>query len=204
MEDQTGIAALRQVLPPDLGADEHIDWQAAEARWGTRFPRDYMAFMSVYGVGSIGSQHSIGEVGIDAPLPTESPLWPHGDLQEETENARATWEDLGGQEGLDIEPEHILAWGNTSGADILCWLTTDPDPDQWPVLIFDRQMLLEPFTIFRCGMVEFLRKLLLGELDSYGMEFRPVPRFVHWRVAESRSAGRSELYAPGPGASHRR
>jgi hypothetical protein len=198
MEDPAGIAALGQVLSPGLGADEHIDWQAAEARWGTRFPQDYMAFMSVYGVGSIGSQNLIGEISIDAPLPTKSALWPHGDLEEETENARGAWEDQGGQEGLDIDPEHILAWGSTSGADILCWLTTDPDPDRWPVLVFDRQMLLEPVTVFRCGMVEFLRKLLLDELGSFGVEFEPVPRFVHWRVAERRGVVSSVRYAPGP------
>lgn len=203
MEDPTGVAALRQILPPDLGADEHIDWQAAEARWGTRFPRDYMAFMSVYGVGSIGSQNSIGEIAIAAPLPTESTLWPHGDLEEETGNARYAWEMEGqGQEALDINPEHILAWGNTSHADILCWLTTDPDPDKWPVLLFDRQQLLVPCTVIPCGMVEFLRKVLLDDLDSYDMKFDPVPRFVHWREAEKRGTDSSKLYAPGPGAGH--
>ena len=191
---------MRQVLPPDLGVDEHVDWQAAEARWRTRFPRDYMAFLSVYGVGSIGSQNAIGEIGILAPLPTESALWPHGDLEEETENARLAWEMEGAdQDELDIDPEHILAWGYTSHADILCWLTTDPDPDQWPVLLFDRQQLLVPCTVIPCGMADFLRMVLLRALDAYSMEFDPVPRFVHWREAERRGTDSSKLYAPGPG-----
>ena len=182
MEDPTGTTALRQVLPPDVGAGEHIDWQADEARWGTGFPQDYMAFMSEYGVGLIGAEDSIGEIGILAPFPTESGLLPPDDFEDETGNARYVWEIEGqDQEALDIDPDHILAWGYTSEADILCWLTSDPDPDKWPVLHFDRQQLLVPCTIIPCGMVEFLRKLLLHELDSYGIDFKPVPRFTHWR-----------------------
>ncbi|MEV2191884.1 hypothetical protein AB0I02_12950 [Streptomyces phaeochromogenes] len=30
-------------------------------------------------------------------------------------------------------------------------------------------------------MVEFLRKALLHELDSYSIDFKPVPRFTQWR-----------------------
>ncbi|ELS50974.1 hypothetical protein STVIR_8044 [Streptomyces viridochromogenes Tue57] len=42
------MTALRQLLPPPPGAGEDIDWEAAEARWGTGFPRDYMDFMAVW------------------------------------------------------------------------------------------------------------------------------------------------------------
>ncbi|MCX5064145.1 hypothetical protein OG895_41485 [Streptomyces sp. NBC_00201] len=52
------------------------------------------------------------------------------------------------------------------------------------MLIFDRQNLVEPFTVFPFGMTEFLRKLVVDELDSYDMKFEPMPRFVHWPVAE--------------------
>ncbi|MFD1938720.1 MULTISPECIES: SMI1/KNR4 family protein [Nonomuraea] len=182
VEDPTGIAALTKILPSDLGADEGIDWSAAEARWGTRFPRDYMDFMSIYGAGSFA------EVGILMPLPKEYIQWDPGTFEEETENARYTWEMLGGQEGLDIDPNHILAWGITSGPDILCWLTTDPDPDQWPVLVCGRHTH-EDFTLFPCGMVEFLRMLLLDEYDPYplSIDLRDAsPRYVHWLEAQKR------------------
>ena len=176
MQDPTGVTALAKILPSDLGTDEDIDWAAAEARWGTRFPRDYMAFMSMWGAGSFE------EVSILMPLPKEYIQWDPGTFEEETENARYTWEMLDGQEGLDINPDHILAWGVTSGADILCWLTTDPDPDRWPVLVCGRHTR-EDFTLFSCGMVEFLRKLLLDEFDTYpiSVDLRDAPpRFVHW------------------------
>ncbi|MGI5519802.1 SMI1/KNR4 family protein [Micromonospora sp. CA-259024] len=182
MEDPTGVAALTRILPPDLGADEEIDWSAAEARWGTRFPHDYMAFMATYGAGSFA------EVSILMPLPKEYIQWDPGTFEEETENARYTWEELGGQQGLDIDPKHILAWGVTSGPDILCWLTTDPDPDRWPVLVCGRHTE-QDFTIFPCGMVEFLRRLLSNEHDPYPLSIdlrNASPRYVHWLESQRR------------------
>ncbi|MFJ2738123.1 SMI1/KNR4 family protein [Streptomyces sp. NPDC087440] len=191
MEDPTGVAALARILPPDFGADEEIDWAAAEALWGTRLPRDYMAFMSVWGGGTIAE--ASGEVAILMPLPKEYIQWDPGTFEEETENVRYTWEMLGGQEGLAINPDALLAWGVTSGADILCWLTTDPDPDRWPVLVCGRHTR-EDFTLFACGMVEFLRKLLLDEFDPYplSIDLRDAsPRYVHWLTQQRRwKAGR--------------
>ncbi len=194
VESETSITSLAKILPADLGTDEEIDWSAAEERWGTRFPQDYMAFMSVYGAGL-----ALDEVVILMPLPKEYIQWDPGTFEEETENARGTWEMLDGQEGLDVNPDHILAWGVTSGADILCWVTTDPDPDRWPVLVCGRHTR-DYFTLFACGMVEFLRKLLLDEHDPYPLSIDlrgKLPRYVHWLeeqrrwMAEDRHSGES-------------
>ncbi|MGW0133570.1 SMI1/KNR4 family protein [Streptomyces sp. NPDC003299] len=186
VQDLTGMSALTKVLPPDLGAGEEIDWPAAEARWDIRFPRDYRAFMAVYGAGSIGFVGSFAEIGILMPLPKDYIQWDPGTFEEETENARAAWEMLDGPEGLDIDPGHILAWGVTNGPDILCWLTTDPDPDNWPVLVCGRHTD-EPFTLFPCGMVEFLRKLLLDEYAPLSIDVRGAsPRYVHWLEQQKR------------------
>ncbi|NEC84486.1 SMI1/KNR4 family protein [Streptomyces sp. SID12501] len=181
MEDLTGIAALRQLLPPPPGAGEKIDWEAAEARWGTRFPRDYMDFMSVYGVGGIGSEEDFHEIGILAPFPTGAYEFSPDDFEDETGNASLAWEEEGpDQDDLDLDPEHILAWGYTNHADILCWMTSDPDPDKWPVLLFARHGSVT-CEVVPCGMVEFLRRLFVNELPSYSLDFPPAPRFVHWR-----------------------
>jgi hypothetical protein len=58
----------------DVTERRDIDWQAAQARWGTGFPQDYMAFMSVYGVGSITSEEAIGQIEILGPFPSGSHL----------------------------------------------------------------------------------------------------------------------------------
>ncbi|ASF11682.1 hypothetical protein NBRGN_057_02970 [Nocardia brasiliensis NBRC 14402] len=166
MEDQKDIVALTKILPRGLGADEEIDWSAAELRWGTRFPGDYMAFMSVYGAGELVTADEFAGLAILMPLPKKSRFLDDQTFEAETENARDTWEMLGGQDGLDIDPQDILAWGVTSGPDILCWLTTDPDPDRWPVLVCGRHTDTS-FTLFPCNMVEFLRRLILDEHDLY-------------------------------------
>ncbi|MEV1166994.1 SMI1/KNR4 family protein [Nonomuraea sp. NPDC049784] len=194
-----GIAALTKILPSDLGADEEIDWSAAEMRWGTRFPRDYMAFMSIYGAGAFDAADGRGGGVILMPLPKESIYLDDETFEDETQNARATWEMLGGQEGLDIDPDDILAWGVTSGPDILCWLTTDPDPDEWPVLVCGRHTD-EDFTLFPCGMVEFLRRLLLDEHDPYPLSIDLPPVAV---PAPPHQRDRQVLLRPA-GAARRR
>ncbi len=182
MEDLTGIEALRQLLPPPSGAGEKIDWQAAEARWGTAFPRDYMAFMAVYGVGDLGTEEDPDQVGVLSPFPTGGYEFSPQDFEDETGNARLTWEEEGpDQDDLDLDPEHILAWGGSDSADIFCWLTSDPDPEKWPVLLFARHGSVT-CEVVPCGMAEFLRRLLVNEHASYKIDFTPAPRFVHWRT----------------------
>lgn len=181
MEEPTGMAALRKLLAPPPGAGEDINWEAAKARWGTGFPRDFMEFMATYGVGGISAQEEAGEIGILGPFPTGAYEHSPDDFEYETGNASLTWEEEGAdQPGLDLDPEHILAWGYTSHADMLCWRTSDPDPDKWPVLLFARHGS-QTCEVIPCGMVEFLRRLLAEELPSYSMEFTAVPRFEHWR-----------------------
>ncbi|WP_327699524.1 SMI1/KNR4 family protein [Streptomyces sp. NBC_00459] len=182
MEDLTGIDALRQLMPPPPGAGEKIDWQAAEERWGTRFPQDYMDFMSVYGIGGIeDSDEEAGEVAVLGPFSTGAYEFSSDDFEDETENARLTWEEEGAdQDDLDLDPDHILAWGVTTHADILCWLTSDPDPDKWPVLLFARHGSVT-CEVVPLGMVEFLRRLLVHERAPYSLEYTSAPRFVHWR-----------------------
>ncbi|MGW4028270.1 SMI1/KNR4 family protein [Streptomyces sp. NPDC004838] len=197
--DSVVLAPLAHVLPPSLGVDEQIDWPTAEARWGTRFPQDYMAFMSVYGAGSIGDG-----LGILMPLPKEYIQWDPGTLEDETANARLVWEKLGDREGTNIEPDHILAWGSTSGADILCWLTAGADPDSWPVLVCGRHTR-DDFTVFPFGMVEFLRRLLLKDIDPHpiSIDLGNSPGFVHWLEEQRRFKAGLDPYTGEPDPDNR-
>ncbi|WP_256259473.1 hypothetical protein [Streptomyces mirabilis] len=80
----------------------------------------------------------------------------------ETANACGPWEMCGGRAALDVDPDSILAWGVTSGADIYCWLTRGDSPDLWPVLVCWRHT--NPlFQVLPFGMAEFLRRLLTDE-----------------------------------------
>ena len=111
MEEHPGIAALARLMSPEFGCDEEVDWCAAETRWKTRFPSDYRAFMRRYGGGTV-----TGEVSILLPLPKTGIQWDPSCLEPETETARHTWEMVGGQDGLALDPADILAWGVTTGA----------------------------------------------------------------------------------------
>ncbi|MFB7382527.1 SMI1/KNR4 family protein [Kitasatospora purpeofusca] len=182
-----GIETLSKVMSPEHGADEQVDWVAARARWGVAFPEDYRAFMAVYGSGSISD-----EADILAPAPVGTTLV--ASMAEETADARRLWQAEGGPAALDVDPNHILAWGATSGPDLLCWLTEDEDPDRWPVLVVGRHTR-PMFTVHPFGMTEFLRRLLCE--DSTGWErwplsigrpllMKPAPSFVHWQVQDDR------------------
>ncbi|MER6066866.1 SMI1/KNR4 family protein [Streptomyces sp. NPDC001792] len=177
------IAALKQVVPTAHGVDERIDWSAVEEIWGTRFPADYVAFMEAYGAGQLS-----GEVGIVLPVPRPDAYSDGSGLRQETANARGTWEMLGGRAALDVDPDSILAWGVTSGADIYCWLTTGNDPDLWPVLVCGRHtnphLQVHPF-----GMAEFLHRLLTDEEfqeETISVVLPREPSFINWREQQRR------------------
>ncbi|WP_051817364.1 hypothetical protein [Kitasatospora sp. NRRL B-11411] len=99
-----GIERLAQVMSPENGVDERVDWAAARVRWGTGFPEDYQAFMAVFGSGSIGH-----EMDIFPPVPVGTTMV--GSMADGTAEARHTWEREGGRAVLDVDPESILSWG---------------------------------------------------------------------------------------------
>ncbi|WP_327381187.1 SMI1/KNR4 family protein [Streptomyces sp. NBC_01207] len=180
MRGTDAVAVLAELIPVAHGVDERVDWGEVEAAWGTRFPSDYVRFMEVYGAGAISD-------GISILLPSlQADGYPYTDgpgLRDETENARETWEMGCDDAHFDVDPESIVAWGATSGADIYCWVTTDDDPDRWPVLICGRhtspEMQLHPL-----GMAEFLHKLLSDEAfreDTISVTLGAEVSFVNWR-----------------------
>ncbi|MEU7606148.1 SMI1/KNR4 family protein [Streptomyces sp. NPDC040724] len=184
MTENARIKALEQIMPATHGADEDIDWPAAEAAWGTRFPADFIAFMGRFGAGSIN-----GEASILLPLPKPGLQWDPAEMAEETENARQSWEAEGGRAAFDVDPEAIIAWGVTGGSDILCWLTSDPDPDRWPVLVCGRHTA-DSFAVYPYGMAEFLYRLCSDEFDVSPVSITFWDgghlSFVHWRKAQRR------------------
>ncbi|MFJ3792666.1 SMI1/KNR4 family protein [Kitasatospora sp. NPDC090091] len=189
-----------QVMSAENGCGEEIDWPTVEAELGRRLPADYKAFMAVYGGGGIDAEASIlvptapGEVGFADP----------GTIPVETANVRYVWEREGGRAVLDVDPLDLLAWGVTAGPDILCWLTSDSDPDCWPVVVCRRSDPI--FQVHRFGMVEFLRCLCLREFETWPLYLSAnflgaPPRYVHWRLEQMRwQSGLDPLTGePAPG-----
>ncbi|SDK60817.1 SMI1/KNR4 family protein [Streptomyces indicus] len=153
MSPAGSVAALARLVPAPARQAETVDWAAVEAAWGTRFPSDYVRFMETYGPGTFGDT-----VVVEHPQPDVEGYPGGSGLDEETANARLTWEAEGDDAGFAVDPQDILAWGVTTGADIYCWVTTDEDPDRWPVLIWGRHTT-PAFQLHPFGMTEFLRRL---------------------------------------------
>ncbi|WP_457034121.1 SMI1/KNR4 family protein [Kitasatospora sp. P5_F3] len=179
MRGTDAVAALAELMPVTDGVDERVDWGEVEAAWGTRFPSDYVRFMEVYGSGVISDGISIllPSLRVDGYPYTAGP-----GLQDETEIAREAWEMCRDEADFDVAPESIVAWGATSGADIYCWVTTDEDPDRWPVLMYGRGT--DNMQLFPLGMAEFLRRLLGDAAFRQGkinIVLRDEVSFVNWR-----------------------
>jgi hypothetical protein len=185
-----GVEALARVMPTDTGVDERIDWAAAEQELGTRLPADYKSFLETYGSGIINAVTYIFRP-VDAP----DRLYAQGSIAEDTPGAQATWHHTPERWRPDVDPDDIMIWGRTSGPDILCWVTTADDPDQWPVLVCGRHTKSR-WTLYPCGMAEFLINLVTNQYDDAISidETRP-PRFLHWREDERlNEAGIFEYY----------
>ncbi|WP_051969346.1 SMI1/KNR4 family protein [Kitasatospora azatica] len=173
---------LRTMLSAPAGGGDSVDWEAAEAALGRRLPSDYREFIAVYGAGSI-SDH----LGVAIPVSTSGPGEPPIDVVEETGEARFTFARVRSGLPADVTDESaLLGWGHSDSADTLCWITTDPDPDNWPVAVwsdFEQQWL-----VFKVGMVDFLIGLLAGEFDECPLSDlslwgRPSQRYLSWREA---------------------
>jgi hypothetical protein len=130
---QARLDRLAQLLSAD-DAKSAVDWPAVEAELRVRLPADYRAFVERFGAGSINQ-----ELYIDTPFAPSA----HFDLIA----AHAQWADALRQlhqEFPEYEPYPpypppggLLLWGKTNTRVSLSWHTDGPDPDAWPVVLFD-------------------------------------------------------------------
>jgi hypothetical protein len=163
--------ALRGIMPPHAGAGESVDWAAIEASWGHSFPADYRRFMAEYGGGGIENY-----LGILPPEPYE-PKAQFTGMSFETRNARVRWEERPGDPKLVAGPGSLLAWGVNSSADLLCWRTDGPDPDTWPVVVWNEDDFL--WTAYDTGMAGFLLRMFRAEWEEC-----PLGAISLWDVSE--------------------
>ncbi|MGP8304491.1 SMI1/KNR4 family protein [Streptomyces inhibens] len=157
MAGRADTEALLRIMPNDYGADERVDWAAAEAQLGTSLPEDYRAFMAVYGGGSID------ELGILSPIPTGDG-W-QTSISDLTTGLRNLWDTDGGVPGIALGADRVLPWGSGCNANELGWLMTGSAPDLWPVVVWRRHESPH-WALFECGMAEFLRRLMTAEFDE--------------------------------------
>lgn len=173
----TAVAELARILTrvgPTRGSD--LEWPEVEANYGTRFPTDYMEFISAFGCGSIEEQLAVRIPGVQGDEERVTPLSSAALAEPVVRN----WSDpsLVGRYRL----EDMLIWGEGVGADTLCWIAEDSNPDKWPVAVYARSDLA--WTVYECGMVEFILRLLRDDFSKWPLTDEslrgwPGARFLH-------------------------
>lgn len=169
---------LLRLSPPDFGQDEQVDWPAMEAAWNIPFPSDYKWFLKHYGPGSFNdSLYVIALAGPDQAQVTAATAELAGSLASLAEH--------------DVEsppyPAYparpgLVRWGTNFTADDAHWLVDGPDPDSWPIVVWDRGMC--EWITRPPGMIELLLQILTAPEGERAMSMmssvpgRPV-RFVN-------------------------
>lgn len=177
------LAQLKEVvsfLHEGGAAGDVVDWQTEAADLGVAsFPRDYQEFVAAFGAGSFEDIFfvSIPRSGTPAAPLTVGWLPDPGAMDD--------WQDPRARSRYLLAD--MLVWGQTSGADTLCWVTTDPDPQRWPVAVWARQD--GGWAIYECGMVEFLLRVLRADFAACPLSVttlwgRGNARFLNFRDEE--------------------
>lgn len=171
-------------VTPLYEASDTVDWDAVQVEYGVDFPADYKEFVARFGAGSLeeGIYVSVPRIGQPAAALTVGRL-PADALHE---GGMLTWRDSSRSDRPSLQD--MLVWGETSGADVLCWVTDGPDPDAWPIAVWARQG--GGWDLYDCGMVGFLVKVLADEfpvfpLSDASLKGRASARFLNFE-AENR------------------
>ncbi|WP_160312344.1 SMI1/KNR4 family protein [Streptacidiphilus albus] len=176
---------LARFLPPPEGGVSSPPWEGAAAEIGIDFPGDYREFVGRYGGGVIYT-------ALDEPrFFVYAPSLSNGGFNRFVDRTHSDFRPLFEFDGADedywggvVYPIHpasggLLAWGENEDGDIFFWLTGDPDPDRWPVIMWARGAATT--YRFEGGMVAFLLNVLHG--DHPASEWLTGPRM--WWIMES-------------------
>lgn len=160
MSTAADLDALQRLMPPPASDAPAVDWDRLADTWGRPFPPDYQRFMAVYGPGTVQDFLSILEPEPKAPL-SEARM---DGMLEETANAEDEWAEVGKAPRLEGADPLLITWGVAASADLLCWDASDPDPAQWPVLVYYRGKLR--WDRYDCGMAAFLTSVLQADFPE--------------------------------------
>ncbi|WP_443074822.1 SMI1/KNR4 family protein [Streptomyces sp. NBC_01431] len=156
-----------------------LDWAEIKANYGTDFPTDYKEFVSSYGSGTIDESLTVRIPGGRAPSAPQGGWKYVGRFPERTVRNPAMQEWRYAAPADRYPLDRMLIWGETSSADILCWVAVDVNPDRWPVAVWARHV--GGWSTYECGMVQFLTGILTARLPEC-----PVSDDALWGAAPAR------------------
>ncbi|MBY8882682.1 SMI1/KNR4 family protein [Actinacidiphila acidipaludis] len=169
------LSRLAKLFPPPAVPVAAPPWERSRAEIGLDFPSDYRGFVDLYGAGRFSAPDSLA---CHVHAPTSRPLQGvrEAGFKGYVERHASETGRLFGPEGLDEtddtkpayrmfpEPDGLLVWGENEQGDLFFWLTSDADPDRWPVVMWARG----PVTAYRfdMGMVDVLLGSAQGEIPN--------------------------------------
>jgi len=160
-------------LPPGGGVP--VDWDAVVEQWRTELPADYREFMELYGAGSVNESFHVVWPTVPAALKGQHGIF---DLASVTQLGRAQF----GEEPTVFEhARDRICWAFDIGANRLYWETSSGDPNQWTVVGLARE---GEWIDFACGMVEYMARLVAGEIDDPLMTLwdPETPAYERWEL----------------------
>jgi hypothetical protein len=193
------LRLLEALLTPPRTVVAATPWELSRAEVGFDFPSDYRAFIDRYGGGTLTRagtpmRFSVMNPGEDQWCP-DGPSGFAGFVDVTVSELRPRFAggcpDAGpaprparpgarpappARYPVLPDPGGLLAWGSTDDGDCFFWLTQDPDPDRWPVVLWSR--CEEAAHRFDGGMVEFLLAVLRGEHPASAWLSGPEPRWT--------------------------
>ncbi|MFJ9456312.1 hypothetical protein ACIRST_14625 [Kitasatospora sp. NPDC101447] len=145
-----------------------LPWARSREEVGFEFPADYREFIDTFGPGDLRGYLHVGAPWTFHGSPQAGPAF--------RQFLRSTTDDLGpvfrGMRQDDPalcpypflpEPGGLLCWGATVQGDHFFWLTSDPDPMEWPVVVWFRgQFPKTPWRKYEMRFVAFLLHALSG------------------------------------------
>ncbi|MGW0576253.1 hypothetical protein ACWD25_09835 [Streptomyces sp. NPDC002920] len=165
-------------------AGDTVEWKAAAAGLGVAsFPPDYREFVAAFGAGSLEDSLFLSIPRLGNPA---APLTVGRIRQDVLQNdSMNDWQDPRPEPRPALED--MLIWGETNGADALCWVTSHPDPDRWPVAVWASQD--GGWALYECGMTEFVLRVLQGDFERCPLSVttlwgRGTARFLNFREEE--------------------
>jgi len=163
---------LVHLLPPPSGEVAGVPWRRSRPEIGVEFPADFREFADRYGGGSM-VRESDGTASLSVyGLYSGEPTWGGetgfrafmaNQVDDIYESFADTPDDFWDGPSYPVHPDPggLLAWGDNQDGDVFFWLTEDPDPDRWPVVMLARGPAV--MMRFESGMVEFLVSVLSGD-----------------------------------------
>lgn len=164
---------LESILGRPRRAVTTVPWEESRHDMGIEFPEDYKWLIDTYGQISLNGELHVSGPSTQASQPG-APVGFKGFAYDTADpygfcGLLAQYHADGQFEKcpypLFPAPGGILKWGNNSNSDHLFWLTSDEDPNRWPIVIVYRAEL--EWERFDGTVTELLAQLLTGEYPGF-------------------------------------